>query len=174
MRILSLASLFSLTVTLTLAAGCGGDDDDGVADEDIVRLDDASEEVVLTLQDWVDRGDVTVDDDIAAQLTAPEDGTELAADTPPTFTWTSRAANARHGLETGEFVWLHIAGPGMDTPIDVVALESTSWPVDDEHWDLLRNSTGPCEVQVVSAYVDRGQPEEVFMPTAKPSFSVIE
>jgi hypothetical protein len=174
---LSLSALLSTPLAL-LAGGCGGDDDDHdhdeVTNEDIIRLDDASEEVMLTLQDLVERGEVTVDDDIAAQLTAPEDGAELAADTPPTFTWAPRAATARHGITTGEFVWLHIAGPGMEAPIDVVSLEATSWEVDQESWDTMLGSTGPCEVQVVSAYVERGIPDEVFVPSTNPSFSVTE
>ncbi|HWM86502.1 MAG TPA: hypothetical protein VNO33_11705, partial [Kofleriaceae bacterium] len=96
----------------------------------------------------------------------------------PTFTWTTRqeagSNTARHGLTTGDFVWLRIDGPGMDAPIDVVSLESTSWEVDAEHWESLRGSTGALEVQVTSAYVDRGNVEEVFQPSSNPSFSVIE
>lgn len=161
---------FSLSLLL---AACGGDDD--VADEDIVLLDDASDEVVLTMQDLVDRGEVTTDDEVAAQLTAPTDGTALPGDTPPTLTWSLRQSNLRHGRATGEYVWLHITGPGMDGPIDIAAIETTSWTVDAEHWDLLGASTGPCEVQVVSAYVDRGRVTEgPFLPSTNPTFSVTE
>jgi hypothetical protein len=158
--------------TLAVASGCGGDDDD-VADDEFIRLDDASEEVALTLQELVSRGEVTTDDDVAARLIAPEDGAQLPADAPPTFEWSARGT-ARHGVTTGEFVWLHIEGPGMDTPIDLVAIESTTWTPEEEHWEILRTSTGPCEVQVVSAYVDRGIVEEAFRPGANPSFSVTE
>lgn len=175
MRVLTLPAL--LIAALAAAPGCGGDDDDdGATNEDIIRLDDASEEVMLTMSDLVDRGEVVVDDEVAAHLTAPASGTELPADEPPTFTWAVRGSTARHGLTTGEFVWLNISGPGMDAPIDVVAIESTSWPVDEEHWELLRGCTGPCEVRVYSAYVEDGLVEnnEVFAPTESPTFSVIE
>jgi hypothetical protein len=168
MRAVSLSLLLSLT-----ALGCGGGDDD-VADEDIILLDEASDEVVLVIKDLVDRGEVTTDDEVAAQLTAPADGDTLPSDEPPTFTWDMRQS-LRHGRNTGEFVWLHIQGPGMAEPIDVAAIESTSWTVDAEHWELLRGSTGPCEVQVVSAYVDRGVVTEgPFVPSENPSFSVSE
>jgi hypothetical protein len=173
MRVLSLPAL--LIAALAAAPGCGGDDD-GASDEDIIRLDDASEEVVLTMRDLVERGEVVVDDEVAAHLTAPASGTEVPADEPPTLTWSARGSTARHGLTTGEFVWLNISGPGMDAPIDLVALESTSWTVDEEHWELLRGSTGPCEVTVYSAYVEDGLVEnnEVFVPSEIPTFSVIE
>jgi hypothetical protein len=173
MRAVSLALALALP-SVALASGCGGDDDDGVANEDIIRLNDASEEVVLTLQDLVRRGEVTTDDEFAARLISPEDGAQLAADAPPTFEWSPREDTARHGRTTGPFVWLNIAGPGMDTPIDVVALESTTWTPEEEHWEILRNSTGPCEVKVVSAYVDDGIVEEAFRPSSNPSFSVTE
>ncbi len=174
MRVFALPAL--LIAALAATPACGGDDDDGATDEDIIRLDDASEEVVLTLRDLVDRGNVVVDDEVAAHLTAPASGTELPADAAPTFTWSARTSTARHGLTTGEFVWLNISGPGMDAPIDVVALESTSWTADEEHWDVLRGCTGPCEVAVYSAYVERGlvENDEVFVPSENPTFSVIE
>lgn len=164
----SLPVLLCLLVSST--AACGGDDGEAT-DEDIVTLDDASDEVVLTLRELVDRGEVTTDDEVAAHLTAPADGEEISA--APTLTWTTRRSNARHGRETGEFVWLHIQGPGVDAPIDIAAIETTSWTVDEEHWDVLRASTGPCEVRVVSAYVDRGiVTEGPFQPGENPSFSV--
>ena len=75
------------------------------------------------MRDLVERGNVVVDDEVAAHLTDPASGTELSADQPPTFTWSARSSTARHGLTTGEFVWLNITGPGMDAPIDVVAIE---------------------------------------------------
>jgi hypothetical protein len=169
MRVLSLSLLLSLA-----SVGCGGDDDE-VSDGSVVRLDEASEEVVLTLKDLVERGEAITDDEVAAHLTAPADGEALPADEAPTFTWTLRDSNLRHGRETGEFVWLHIEGPGMEEPIDVAAIESTSWTVDDERWQALQASTGPCEVQVVSAYVDRGiVTEGPFVPAANPTFSVTE
>jgi hypothetical protein len=165
----------SLLLPFLLAAGCGGGGDDDVANEDIILLDDSSDEVVLTLQDLVDRGEATTDDDIAAQLTAPTDGAALPGDTPPTFTWSLRQSNLRHGRATGEYVWLHVEGPGMDQPIDVAAIETTSWTPDGTHWDLIRGSTGPCQVQVVSAYVERGVVlEGPFVPSSDPTFSVSE
>lgn len=40
---------------LSILAACGGDDHN--ADQDVVRLDDASEEVMLTIAEMVDRGE---------------------------------------------------------------------------------------------------------------------
>lgn len=162
-----------LSLSMLLAAACGGDDH-GVADEDIILLDDASDEVVLDLADLVERGEVTTDDEVAAFLVSPADGDQLPAGQPPTFEWELRASDLRHGRTTGDYVWLRIDGPGMEGPIDVAAIESTEWTMDDEHWELLQEATGPCEVQVVSAYVERGLIEEVFMPSANPTFSVTE
>jgi hypothetical protein len=164
---LPLPALFSLSLALA-PAGCKEGQEAGHSE--IVVLDDASDEVVLTLQERVDRGEVTTDE-TAARLTSPADGAELSA--APTLTWALRQSTARHGRQTGEFVWLHISGPGVDEPIDIAAIETTSWAMDEEHWDLLRASTGPCEVRVVSAYVDRGiVTEGPFQPSSNPSFSV--
>jgi hypothetical protein len=162
----------SLSAPLLAAAACGGDD--GHADDEIVLLDDSSDEVVLTLEDLVDRGEVTTDDSVAAFLVSPADGDELSAGEPPTFTWEPRASTLRHGRTTGDYVWLRIDGPGMEAPIDVAAIESTEWTMDEEHWEHLQEATGPCEVQVISAYVDRGIVEEAFQPSSNPTFSVIE
>jgi hypothetical protein len=173
LRVPSLPALLCLAIPLALAAGCSGDDD--VADEDIILLDESSDEVVLTLRDLLDRGEVVTDDEVAARLTAPADGDTLPADSAPTLTWEPRQSNLRHGRETGEFVWIHVEGPGMDAPIDLAAIETTSWTVDAESWERLRASTGPCTVRVISAYVDRGIVEEgPFQPSESPSFSVIE
>ena len=160
-----------LLLAAALAAGCSGDDH---GESEVVRLDDASDEVVLTLRDALDRGQGIEDDAIAAQLTAPTDGAEMPAGTPATFTWSPRQTNLRHGRTTGEFVWLEIDCAAMDQPIDVIAIESTSWQPDGDQWAAIA-AGGSCQVQVVSAYLDRGVIEEgPYLPTSHPSFTVAE
>jgi hypothetical protein len=164
----------SCLLALSLVAACGGDDD-GVTDANIIRLDDASEEVMFTIAELVDRGEVTVDDEVAAALTAPADGAELPSDAAPTFSWSPRVSTVRHGRTTGDFVWLHLECPGMDAAIDVVAIDSTEWEPDADRWAQLQTATGACEVQVVSAYADRGiVTEGPFVPSSNPTFSVSE
>lgn len=167
MRIVSCLAL------LSILAACGGDDD--VTDADIIRLDDASEEVMFTIAELVERGEATVDDEVAAKLTAPADGAELPTDAAPSFTWSRRESTLRHGRTTGDFVWLHLECPGMAAPIDVIAIESTEWQPDADSWAQLQTSTGACEVEVTSAYADRGiVTEGPFQPSSNPTFSVSE
>ncbi|HLU66492.1 MAG TPA: hypothetical protein VKZ63_09470 [Kofleriaceae bacterium] len=164
--------LFALCLPLALAAACDGDDHHGQGE--IIRLDDASDEVVLTLREAYESGEAVVDDEVAARLTAPADGAELPAGSPATFTWTPAQSTLRHGRTTGDFVWLDITCSGMDHPIDVVAIESTSWQADAASWGHMAEA-GSCEVLVVSAYVDRGIiTEGPYVPSENPTFTVAE
>ena len=150
----------SIGLTLALAAGCSGDDDDEI-DADLTLLDDASDEVFLTIRDLVDRGEVTTDDEAAAHILAPADGAELSAGTAPTFSWDHGASTLRHGRTTGDFVWLSISCPNLAEPVDLIAIETEEWLVDDPHWAAiseaaLSSDSGECSATLISAYVDRG------------------
>jgi hypothetical protein len=171
MRVHLTLALPALLLASTMTTACNGD---GHGDGDTIRLDEASDEVVLTLRDLIDRGQGIEDDDIAAQLTAPADGAQVAAASPATLSWSRRQTNLRHGRTTGEFVWLEIDCAGMERPIDVVAIESTSWQPDAERWGHMTGG-GSCQVQVVSAYVDRGVVEEgPYLPSSNPRFTFVE
>jgi hypothetical protein len=162
-----------LAAAVAAASACGGDEhDDG--DLDAVYLDEASDEVLLTLIDAADRGQVTNDDERCAHLTAPADGAELPAATPPTFSWEPAELQLLHGRATGDFVWLRFECPGVSPPVDLLALESTEWQPDAARWERLAGATGPCAVVVTSAFVDRGIIQEggPFRPVTNPAFSI--
>lgn len=104
-------------------------------------------------------------------LTAPVDGAALSAAEAPAFTWSPRQSTLRHGRDTGDFVWLHLECDGMATPIDIIAIESTSWQPDADSWAAIRAATGSCQVEVTSAYADRGVVTEgpSSQPATRPS-----
>ena len=164
--------LFS-TFFLVLPA-CGGDD--GGPDGDVVLLDNASDEVLVTMRDLVERGDITTDDDLAAHLTEPADGSEIPTGSAPTFAWTLGGGSLLpHGVNTGDFVWLSVGCDGFDEPIDVLAIESRSWQPDEDRWSKMLGATGPCEVSIVSAYIDRGVASEgLYRPSTSPTFTLAE
>jgi len=169
-----------VSTCLALAAGCSGDDGDEI-DADLTVLDEASDEVFLTIRDLVDRGEVTTDDEAAAQMLSPADGAELsAADAAPTFTWDHGSSTLRHGRTTGDFVWLSISCPGLAEPIDLVAIESEEWTVDAAHWTAmtdaaLASDSAQCSAVLTSAYVDRGVVREgPYRGTSSPSYLITD
>jgi hypothetical protein len=163
--------LSALSLALGTAACNGHDDGDG----SVIRLDDASEEVAATLQEAYNAGEAVTDDDLAAQLLTPEDGAELAAGSPPVFSWSPVGSTLRHGRTTGDFVWLHLDCAGSEGDLDVIAIESASWQPDTGSWDAVAAAGGTCEVLLVSAYVDRGIiTEGPYVPSANPSFRISE
>ncbi len=175
-----IASLLPLAVALAVAPGCGGDDD-GEVDADLTVLDDASDEVFLTIRDLVDRGEITTDDDAAARMLAPADGADLSAgDAAPTFTWEHGAALLRHGRTTGDFVWLSIDCPGLAEPVDLLAIETEEWTVDADHWAAiteaaLASDSARCTAGLVSAYVDRGVVREgPYQGSTTPSYTITD
>jgi hypothetical protein len=165
------ASLLISCLALLPAAACGGDDD---GDSDVVALDDASDEVALTLLDRLDRGDVEEDDAVAARLVSPTDGTTIAAGAPVMLEWQPTQSTLRHGRTTGDFVVLRVTCDGVGAPIVVVGIESTEWECDEDHWaEIVDGGGGPCTVEVVSAYVSDGIVEEgPYVPSDVPSFTV--
>ncbi len=164
------AALF-LSVLSTIAAGCGSDDH---GDSSVIALDDASDEVALTILDRADRGDAEEDATAAAFLTSPADGNTVAVGAPVTYTWERPDTTLRHGRTTGDFVVLRTTCDGLVDPLVVVAIESTEWTCDDEHWnEIVEAGGGPCSVEVVSAYVSDGVIEEgPFIPGDVPSYTV--
>jgi hypothetical protein len=174
-----LASLALLSITIMPA--CSGDDDGGdEVDADLVQLDDASDEVFLTIRDLVDRGEVTTDDAAAARMVAPADGESLSAASPPTFTWDHGDSTIRHGVTTGDFVWLSIECPGLERPVDVLAIETESWTVDTDHWAAiteaaLASDSAQCTATLTSAYVDREIVQEgPYRASSSPSYTITE
>ncbi len=163
---------FALILSLSTAAAACGSDDHG--DSSVVALDDASDEVAATILDRADRGDVEEDADTAAHLVAPTDGTTIAVGAPVRLEWEPAQSALRHGRTTGDFVVLRITCDGVSDPLVVVGIESTDWTCDEEHWDeIVEAGGGPCEVEVVSAYVSDGVIEEgPFVPGDVPSFTV--
>jgi hypothetical protein len=168
-----------LALALAFAPGCGGDDDDEI-DADLTVLDEASDEIFLTIRDLVDRGEVTTDDDAAAHMLAPANGADLSAGAAPTFTWEHGAALLRHGRTTGDFVWLSIDCPGLAEPVDLVAIETEEWTVDADHWAAiseaaLASDSAQCTAGLVSAYVDRGVVREgPYRGSTTPSYTITD
>lgn len=159
-----------LFAALVLAAACHGDGFEG----DAVLIDDSSDEVLTLLVDTVDRGELTVDDQLAAQMIAPTDGSEFAAaGDPPTFSWAERLIRPTHGRATGDFVWLRIACTNM-VPIDVLTIETREYTPDPDRWLKITESGGSCTSTLTSAFVDRGIIMEggPFQPSVNPAFTI--
>jgi hypothetical protein len=156
---------------VVVACGVGDPHEDGL---DVVLLDEASDEVLITLIDATGRGEVTADDDRAAHLTSPVDGAELPLGSAARFSWEAAQLTTYHGRSTGDFVWARIDCPGMGDPIDILALETMSWLADANHWAKIGLTTGACTVTVTTAFVDRGVIQEggPFRPTSHPTFSL--
>jgi hypothetical protein len=173
------ASLLLLAGSFALAPACSGDDDDEL-DADLTALDEASDEVFLTIRDLVDRGEITTDDDAAAHMLAPADGADLSAGTAPTFSWEHGVALLRHGRTTGDFVWLSIDCPGLAEPVDLIAIETEEWTVDADHWGAitgaaLASDSARCTAGLVSAYVDRGVVREgPYRSSTTPSYTITD
>jgi hypothetical protein len=161
------------SASLALTAGCSGDDH--ASDENVVRLDDASEEVMLTIRDLVDRGEAMTDDDAAPSMVSPADGAELRAASPPTFSWDHGVPLLRHGRTTGDFVWLSISCSGLAESIDVIAIETEEWTVDAENWTAITGAASECTATLVGAYVDRGVVRDgPYLRTTNPSYSITD
>jgi hypothetical protein len=153
-----------LAPLLAALAGCPSEDDPPDPDEllgDLVRLDDASDEVLAVIADEVQREGTTIND-AAAQLNAPADGAVLPAGTAATVEWqyapTTGGAGAPwfHGIDTGTFVWIRIDGPGLEEPIDIEALETESYTLSPTRWGTLTLAGGPFTATIITTVVDRG------------------
>jgi hypothetical protein len=170
MHRLALLALLSLTIM----PACGDDDGGDAVDADLVQLDDASDEVFLTIRDLVDRGELTIDDVAGSHMQSPADGESLSAASPPTFTWDHGSSTIRHGRSTGDFVWLSITCPNLERPVDVLAIETETWTVDADHWSLiteaaLSSDSSQCTATLTRAYVDREIVQDGPYRTSSPS-----
>lgn len=172
---------FLMFCSLAIVPACSGDDDGGdEIDADLTLLDEASDEVFLTIRDLVDRGELTIDDAAAARMVSPADGESLSAATPPTFTWNHGNSTIRHGVTTGDFVWLSITCPGLARPVDLLAVQTESWTVDADHWAAitgaaLASDSSQCTAALVSAYVDREIVQEgPYQASSSPSYTITE
>ena len=181
MRLMRLTRLTRLTrsspclllASILVTSACGGDDDG--LDADVILLDEASDEVFLTLTDAEDRNLIETDDAVAITLTSPQDGAALPAASAAAFSWAPPQSTLRHGRATGDFVWCRITCPGTDEPIHVLAIETMTWTPDDDHWAKITSATGACTVSMVSAYVDRGViTEGPYRPSQTTTFSISE
>jgi hypothetical protein len=166
MRSLSLASLLFLAVT----PACH----DHADESDVIRVNDASDEVFVTLEDLDAQGAVMVDDAEAATLTAPASGATLSGDTPPTFTWAlpAQTRTPRHGVANGTFYWLRFTGAGISGQVDVLAVAVLTWTPTAEDWARISAGT-EVTVRLVTAIVDDALVVEgPWRPTANPSFTI--
>jgi hypothetical protein len=150
-------SLLAAALLALVAGGCGGDDTTGAGDlGTVVRVNNASDEVLLEIDDLVLQGQVTVDDSRAVTIVSPEPGASLPTTAPPEFAWSSPSIRPRHGVTTGEFVWMRLSGGGLAEPIDMIAVDSTNWTPDGTIWAELAQTTGPVTITLTNAYVDGG------------------
>jgi hypothetical protein len=150
-------------VLLIALAGCPSEeppDPDEILG-DVVRLDDASDEVLAVIADHVQREGTTTSD-AAAQLTSPNDDGVWPADPAGTFTWQYAPTTGApagpwwHGIDTGTFVWIRVDGGGLAEPIDLVALETESYTVSPTRWGTMAEAAGPFSATIVTTVVDRG------------------
>jgi len=146
-----------LLVALAGCPGEGGNGEDLLGD--VVRLDDASEEVLAVIADHLDREGPIVAD-AAAQLNAPVDAAVLPRDPALTLTWTlppvtSSGTGWWHGIDTGTFVWIRIDGGTLTEPIDVVALTSEQYQISPTRWVRLMDAGGPFTATITTTVVDR-------------------
>jgi hypothetical protein len=163
---------------LLALVACPAEDTGTFVDLDaLIRVNDASEEVLLTIVDHVDNGDLVIDDALAAAIVSPEPGGLVPAGTPAVFAWaipTAARKTPRHGLTSGDFVWLRIEGGGLAAPIDVIAVDATSWTPDAATWATISAASSPLTLTLTNAFVDRGiVVEGPFRGTGQPTtFSI--
>jgi len=156
-------------VVAAVALGCG-DEDHGSMTE--IFQDNASDEVLLALLDAETEGQITIDDGRCAQLTHPLDGEIVTTNT--TFTWNAPAMKARHGTDTGTFIWMKLSGGGLDAPIHVLSISSRSWTPDADMWNRLVSAGGPITVTMTTAAVDAGVIREgPFRASLAPAFTPV-
>lgn len=121
---------------------------------EVVRQDDASEEALANIADAYELSG-GVPNAQAAIWVGPEAASPLARATPPTFEWSDDSA-ARHGVTTGTFVWLRIAAPGVDEPLDVASIETTTFTPNAAQWTRLAVGAS-VTARLVTAQLDDGR-----------------
>jgi hypothetical protein len=165
----------ALTLALAAVAACHGHG--GPEGTDAILLDDASDEVLVALIDADAQGLVMTSDAESATLTAPADGATVSPASPMTLTWQGPPSSApgrpRHGIATGQFVWIRLSAPGVDPPIDILALSSTSYTCDADHWQKLLDAGGSVTATITTAYADDAIIQEgPFRPSAATTFTI--
>jgi hypothetical protein len=82
----------------------------------------------------------------------------LQATPAATFTWAlpAQRPGPRHGVDDGEFVWLHLEGGGLQPGIDVVSIGTTSWTPDADLWARISAATGSISVTITNAFMVDG------------------
>ncbi len=155
----ALVAVASLTL---LTTSC--DDKPGlVVDLDAaIRVNDASEEVLGVIVDAINDDQLLIDDDKAAAIVSPEPGASVPRAEPWQFAWASPNAapgggkTPRHGLATGDFVWLRLSGGGLARDIDVIAVNVSSWTPTAAEWTEISAATGPISITLTNAFVMDG------------------
>ncbi len=143
-----------LALAVVLAPACGHSD----ADPNLVLQDEASDEAWRAIVDAVDHDLTTESEPDSAHLTTPAGGAVIPASPPFTFTWAlpAQRPGPRHGVDDGEFVWLHLEGGGLQPAIDVVSITTTSWTPDADLWARIAATTGPVSVTITNAFMVDG------------------
>ena len=149
----------TLAVLLALAGCSGGGGDPADLLGDVVRLDDASEEVLAIIADHLDREGPIVSD-ASAQLNAPADAAVVPRDPALTVQWTlppvtTASTGWWHGIDTGTFVWIRVDGGTLAEPIDIVALTTEQYQISPTRWVELMDAGGPFTATITTTVVDR-------------------
>jgi hypothetical protein len=167
------SSLFLATFGLAALVSCSDDGGSSVPLGTVIRVNDASEEVLELMAEASGKGSTTVDDAKAFAILAPAAGASLLAATPSTFEW-AKPATARHGISSGDFVWMKLSGGGLAQDIDVIAVDVASWTPSAADWELISSATGPITVTMTSAYVmSEVIKDGPYTPTATTTFTVV-
>lgn len=168
---------------LALSACGGGDEGEGEGEcEPEYGLDDkgetlASDEAYFAVVSAEEKGTVTIDDDLAPSCVVPAVGDSFAADTPPTFEWTSLGVNGQrryHGPPTTDDVYLVVIGgvKNVTCPVQFFTTELT-WPISAETWGVIAAGGGTRTATVTHAYVRENVIDEgPFRASAARSFDI--
>jgi hypothetical protein len=166
-----------LAAALTALCACPAEED-APLDIDLTQLivvNGASDEVLISIADAVESGQSQVDDTMAAQMVAPAPGQTVPRAAPPQFAWAipQQKPKPRHGTVSGDFVWLRFENAAFPGPIDVVAVGVTNWTPSAAEWARFTAASGAIKITTTYAFVDGGAiMGGVFQGTARPTFSI--
>jgi hypothetical protein len=170
-----IASL-SLALVAFATVGCPAEGGTVIDEDNVILINMASDEVLLSIVDAVDSGDLVIDDALAPAMVTPEPGQALPAATPAQFAWSLPSAarkTPRHGTTSGDFVWIRMEGGGLAAPIDAIAVDVTNWTPTADEWARITAATGEVTITLTSAFVDNGVlMEGPFRRTSPSTFSI--
>jgi hypothetical protein len=151
---ISLALVFVLVAAVV---GCTAEED-GIDLDNAILVNEASDEVLGTIFDSVQQGHVEIDDSKAAAIVTPEPGATVPRDTPLVFAWALPNAkrSPRHGVQSGDYVWMRLSGGGLTRDIDMAAVNTTNWTPTADEWAEIATATGPVTITLTYAYVMDG------------------